>query len=252
MEKIKIKKLNEVYFGIECNPGIKMELKDHFAFYAPNYKFHPKYKSKIWDGKLHLYNLNTSKLYIGLFWEFFQFCESREYSIQIEDNPFFGNLRDTITPDEPSTKDVQILDSIQFKYDSLRDYQMSAVLEGLKRKRSIIQSATDFHNYSNKTLDNEFIHQIYAGKDKLKEAPIVISTWQSLQTMKKEQGTRFFFERFGCLIVDEVHGATAKVLTNIIEQCSTADYRFGFTGTIKDSVLNQLQLIGLFGPIAYV
>jgi superfamily II DNA or RNA helicase len=281
--KVKVRKLNEVFFKIDCDISIQMELKDHFSFYAPNYKFAPLYKSKKWDGKIYLYNLKSSRLYIGLFLDFFKFCEERNYSIEIEDNKFYGNLRETCLPVEVDQNDTQILDSIEFKYE-LRDYQMEAILEGIRKKRKVFilptgsgksaviyylslwyslkqnnkkilivvpttglveQLTTDFTTYAQNTLNVDLIRKIYSGqKEHTHKSPITISTWQSLANVDKS-----FFSDYGMIIVDEAHGATAKVLTSIIEHCSEAEYRFGFTGTIRNSVLNELQLTGLLGPI---
>ena len=47
---LKIRKKNEVFVHVECEPSIANELSDFFTFFVPGYKFMPSYKNKFWDG----------------------------------------------------------------------------------------------------------------------------------------------------------------------------------------------------------
>ena len=89
IDKIILKKRDEVRFDlIDVSPSILMELRDHFSFMAPNYRFHPLYKQKRWDGRIRLINLNErpySSLYIGLFTDLVQFCSDRGSSLEVDD-----------------------------------------------------------------------------------------------------------------------------------------------------------------------
>jgi superfamily II DNA or RNA helicase len=98
----------------------------------------------------------------------------------------------------------------------------------------------DFKSYGN---DQE-VHVIHSGKEKETNAKIVIGTWQSLHKLPKP-----WFQKFGCVIVDEAHLATSKSITSIMERMDSTKLRFGFTGTIDDSKCNALVLQGLFGEI---
>lgn len=119
-----------------------MELNEHFSFYAPNYKFNPLYKSKRWDGKIRLFQLGQSRLYIGLFWDLFKFCHERGYTIRFAKNKNGPSVRDSVLANELDEKDAQILDSIPFVYGEARDYQMKAILHGIENKRAVILSPT--------------------------------------------------------------------------------------------------------------
>lgn len=143
MEILRIHKLNEVFFQIECDDaGIKMELREHFSFFAQNYKFHPDYKARRWDGRLYLYDIRFSRLHIGLFWDFFHFCDERGYRIEFVESrhtdSYYGSLKETITPNEVDQEDIRILDSIPFVYNELRDYQMNSVVQAIAHRRQII------------------------------------------------------------------------------------------------------------------
>ena len=73
---------------------------------------------------------------------------------------------------------------------------------------------------------------------------ITCATWQSLQNMPKE-----WFKQFDMIIGDEAHGCKAKELTRILEACSNAYRRFGFTGTLDGTTIHESVLVGLFGPV---
>ena len=62
MVNLVIKKKNEVYLQIDCDPHIKHELQDEFTFDVPGAKFMPQYRSKYWDGKIRLFNLQKSQI----------------------------------------------------------------------------------------------------------------------------------------------------------------------------------------------
>ena len=55
MADLVIKKKNEVFLQIECDPHVAHELSDEFTFDVPGAKFMPQYRSKYWDGKIRLY-----------------------------------------------------------------------------------------------------------------------------------------------------------------------------------------------------
>ena len=307
MEILRIHKLNEVFFQIECDDaGIKMELREHFSFFAQNYKFHPAYKARRWDGRLYLYDIRFSRLHIGLFWDFFHFCDERGYRIEFIESrhtdSYYGSLKETVTPNEVDQEDIRILDSIPFVYDELRDYQMNSVVQAITHRRQIIviptgggksgaiyylslwhiqkhhspvlivvpttglvaQMTKDFHVYAKGSLPRDFVHQIYSGQEKEninhRESPVVVSTWQSLaaidQTRNRRGGNggggfslKSFLEPYGMIIIDEVHTADAKSLTNILESATESNHRFGFTGTLKESKISELQLKGLLGNV---
>jgi superfamily II DNA or RNA helicase len=70
-----IKPHNEVFIRVDCERSIAQELYDHFSFYVPGYKFMPTYKSRVWDGKIRLFNINTQRIYKGLIKEVKKFAE---------------------------------------------------------------------------------------------------------------------------------------------------------------------------------
>jgi superfamily II DNA or RNA helicase len=269
---IKVEKFDEVYMKITSDSGIKQELSDYFSFYAEGYQFNPKFKNKIWDGKIRLYSPFKPLLYIGLLSELKKFAEVREYKLDID--------KDLIVDNKITEKDI--LDLCEEIKTTLkpRDYQIKYILNALNKNRSISLSPTSsgksfiqyliqqfyYRNFSHKTLlvvptvslvlqmqsdfidygcDPNDIHTIKSGSEKNSNKPIIISTWQSLQKMNKE-----WFAQFKVICGDEAHLFAAKSLVTIMENLKYASYRHGFSGTIpKNSKVNQLLLQGLFGEI---
>lgn len=81
---IKLHKVNEVYMSVECDSSIAMELYEYFSFYADGYKFAPKYRAKLWDGRIRLFSYITKLIYAGLVDHFRIFCKERNYTLEID------------------------------------------------------------------------------------------------------------------------------------------------------------------------
>ena len=88
-----------------------------------------------------------------------------------------------------------------------------------------------------------YCHKIYSGREKSNDAPVTITTWQSVYKLE-----RSFFEDYGCIIGDEAHLFKSKSLINIMTKLHHAKYRFGFTGTLDGTQTHKWVLEGLFGP----
>ena len=103
------------------------------------------------------------------------------------------------------------------------------------------QMYKDFLDYG---WDSEsYCHKIYSGREKSNDAPVTITTWQSVYKLE-----RSFFEDYGCIIGDEAHLFKSKSLINIMTKLHHAKYRFGFTGTLDGTQTHKWVLEGLFGP----
>ena len=83
-ESLIVKKLDETFLQIECEPSTERELAEHFCFYVPGYKFMPAYRNRMWDGKARLYSLYTKELYVGLLPYLKEFASTLEYDIVID------------------------------------------------------------------------------------------------------------------------------------------------------------------------
>ena len=281
MTDIIVSKKDEVYAKITCEKSIAKELSEFFTFFVPGYQFVPAYRNRIWDGKIRLYNLQNSTLYRGLVPYLEQFCESREYSFEYDD--------DIDIEDECSVYHAKkFIDGLnlhsQGKPIEVREHQVTAYIHAMQKRRALLlsptasgksliiylifqqlykyqnlkgliivpttslveQLASDFGDYNDGTME-EYIHKIYQGKEKNTDKPLTISTWQSLYKMPKE-----YFEQFDYVIGDEAHNFKAQSLTSILTSCVNAKYRIGLTGTLDGTKTHKLVLEGLFGPVRKV
>ena len=271
-DKVYLVKINETYLKVVSEPSVVQELSEHLTFMVPGAKFMPEVRNKVWDGKIRLLNSLTGLTYTGLVKEISEFCNSRNYDIQLDKELEYTALFDDVN---------EVVEKFKLT-KSPRDYQVHAFKTAVEEERGIFLSPTasgksliiylltryytklvkqkvliivptvslvmqmkkDFEDYQGKPLD---IHCITAGVDKESDSPIVISTWQSIYKMPKQ-----WFKQFGCVIGDEVHLFKATSLKSIMEKMENTRYRFGFTGTLDGSLTNRITLEGLFGPVEQV
>ena len=275
MANLIIKKKNEVYLQIDCDPHIRHELQDEFTFDVPGAKFMPQYRSKYWDGKIRLFNLQKNQIYVGLLDKIVQFCRRYDYDYEFENSKFYGlPYQETESVSHEGVKDY--LTGIS-KYKP-RDYQIEGVFDALQKNRRLLISPTgsgkslmiyaitryhtehqrstliivpttslveqmykDFIDYSWDA--DTYCHKIYAGKDLLSKKPVIISTWQSIYKLPKT-----WFEKFDVVIGDEAHQFKSKSLVSIMTKLYDTKYRYGFTGTLDGTQTHKWVLEGLFGP----
>lgn len=284
MDLIKLKKKNETFLQIITEASIEQELSEHFCFFVPGYKFMPAYRNRMWDGKIRLFDMRKKVLYTGLFEYLKEFAKLRNYTIEVEEDAFYGR------PDEDLNHDIEaFLSEIRLSVNgegiTPRDYQLTALSLLLNKTKSLLLSPTasgksliiylalryylemydndvliivpttslveqmysDFADYSQ--FDNwnaqKECHKIYAGREKYNfKQRVTITTWQSIY---KENHS--WFQRYGMVVGDEAHNFKAKSLTAILEKCTEAKYRIGTTGTLDGTQTHQLVLEGLFGPV---
>ena len=275
MTDVTIEKINEVYLKITTEPHIEYELRDRFTFEVPNKKFMPQYRSRHWDGFVHLFNLKTKRIYVGLLDKIIAFCENAGYTYQFLNNKFYGppfEVNEMIS--EEGVKDY--MSSIT--HFEPRDYQVNAVYDALRYNRKLLISPTgsgksfmiytitryfvakglktllvvpttslveqmykDFQQYG---WDPEnHCHRIYAGRERVNTNEVTITTWQSVYQLDRK-----FFEEYDVIIGDEAHLFKSKSLVGIMDKLHHAKYRYGFTGTLDGTQTHKWVLEGLFGP----
>ena len=79
-----IQKSNEVFLKIKCEPHIEYELRDHFKFEVPNAKFMPQYRGRNWNGEIHLFDMRTKQLYVGLLDKLISFVRIMDILIHLK------------------------------------------------------------------------------------------------------------------------------------------------------------------------
>jgi superfamily II DNA or RNA helicase len=270
-----ISKANEVFLKIDSEPHIEYELRDHFTFEVEGAKFMPQYRNSNWNGEIHLFDMRSKRIYIGLLDRIISFCQRHDYTYKFVDNEYYGapfEINDGISYE--GVKDY--MNSICSH--SPRKYQVEGVYDALRHNRKLLISPTasgkslmiyslvryyvdkgqkillvvpttslveqmykDFEDYGWDA--DSYCHRIYAGKDKTNEHPVTITTWQSVYKLE-----RSFFEDYNVVIGDEAHLFKSKSLVSIMTKLHHAKYRFGFTGTLDGTQTHKWVLEGLFGP----
>lgn len=272
-ELIKVEYIDSVHMRVSADAGTMHEIAEHFSFRPEGYQFNPRYKARVWDGIIRLFQPMRPKLYVGLYPHLKKFCKDRDYILEAPDN---------IGLDEKIDDDyaIQLAKEINCKFTP-RDYQNEYVVNALRKRRSLSLSPTSsgksliiyliqqhyYQAFGHRTLivvptiglvhqmagdfidygcDENIIYRIQGGVDKNTKAPIVISTWQSLIKQPKE-----WFDQFRVVLGDEAHTFQAKSLTTIMEKLTNCEYRHGFTGTLKssESKTHRLVLEGCFGEV---
>jgi len=270
-----IQKSNEVYLKIKAEPHIEYELRDHFTFEVEGAKFMPQYRNRNWNGEIHLYDLRSKKIYVGLLDKIISFCERHEYSYKFVDNDYYGPpFEVNATISKEGVKDyIKSITSIK-----AREYQIEGVYDCLKHNRRLLVSPTasgkslmiyslvryyvdkgmrillvvpttslveqmykDFIEYGWDAKNH--CHRIYSGREVTNTNEVTITTWQSVFRLD-----RSFFVDYDVIIGDEAHLFKSKSLVNIMTKLEHAKYRFGFTGTLDGTQTHKWVLEGLFGP----
>ena len=277
MAHLIIEKVNEVYLKIDTEPHVEHELRDRFTFEVEGAKFMPQYRRRHWNGEIHLFDMRTKRIYVGLLDKIVTFCEQSNYTYEFKDNKFYGlpfevnemiskeGVKDymaSITGPDIKARDYQI-DAV---YDALRynrkllisptasgkSFMIYSVVRfhvGLKRKVLLVVPTTslveqmykDFESYGWDAQNH--CHRIYAGRERVNTNEVTITTWQSVYQLD-----RTFFEEYDVVIGDEAHLFKSKSLVGIMDKLHHAKYRYGFTGTLDGTQTHKWVLEGLFGP----
>ena len=191
----------------------------------------PQYRSKYWDGKIRLFSTHTGEIYVGLLDKIISFCKNYNYDYKFLDNKFFGTpfevnemisfdgVRDymkSITSHEPREYQVEGV------YDALRHNRRLLISPTASGKSPMIYSIARYYTSHNKNIlvivpttslveqmykdfeeygweSETYCHKIYSGREKETDAPVTITTWQSIYKLDRK-----YFEKFDVVIGDEV------------------------------------------------
>lgn len=179
-------------------------IKDKFSYYVDGYFFMKKYKSGVWDGKIHIFQRNGRLLPIGLLFDLIKLLKKSKYEIKASDEvkSLYGQIVEDIdfncglklTP--RYYQDEIIRECIRHKKGlfisptaSGKSFIISCIINSLQRQnlisRALIivpttnlieQFYTDMIGYG---MDQNLLGKFYA-EEKNWDKEILISTWQSL------------------------------------------------------------------------
>lgn len=270
-----IEKVDDVHVKVHCESDVAQELSAYFTFNVPGAKFSPAFRNRVWDGKIRLFSAATHYIYGGLVPYIQQFANERDYDVEFSDNSF----ADTNFSLEEANQFVSRLNLPEDRQP--RDYQLDAFVHAVRKRRALLlsptasgksliiyllsrffrsnpdkilivvpttslvhQMASDFISYG---CNEQYIHKIFSGQEKLTDAPFVITTWQSVYKLPKT-----WYAQFHCVIGDEAHLFKANSLKTMMTKLVNCPYRFGFTGTLDGTQTHKLVLEGMFGQVKKV
>ena len=267
MKKCNITVRDEVYCTVSgLEPQDNEFLVKKFALMVEGAVFMPLYKLGRWDGRVKFFE-PTGRVYTRLLPDIMPYIEGWRYDVSLDDSRKPVPLIDTrITEEWFHGKE-----GMELKV-TMRPYQVEGVNACLREGSGFVVAATA----SGKTWmvaaladvmsrnelrtivivpSDDLVKQTvatfrlgaidvgtYSGETKDIYHMVVVATWQALQNNPS------VMKEFNCVIVDEAHGAKAKVVGELINNYGRdIAYRFGFTGTLPKPEIDRMTLKGCIG-----
>ena len=280
---MKIEKVNESKIKIlDTTVEEDLEIAELYRFRVHNYqqlKKNPRLRN--WNGKIDLYNRKTKMLDYGNWLHFYDTLTKRGYNVDV-DNKLFPQLKFKDKTELEMTIDEYIKPHNDGEQITPYDYQIDAIYHAMETDRSVILSATssgksliiycltwlyknllnndgyiviivpdkglveqmysDFAEYSCGEFEDE-MQKVNSDYSKILNKKIIISTFQTAHKLDD------MIENASCIIVDEVHRAKSKQLTEILQRATNCKYKHGLTGTLDGVEANEMVIQGLFGSV---
>lgn len=266
---------------IEYTDTERKQLKSSFTKQVANWRFIKKKFNGSWDGYIEFID-NYMRIPIGLWKKLQDICEKFNMPLEwkrldgvhdkdFDDDEFRDWVAENFKDSKKKPRDYQIESALRImKYMKTRSeiatsagktliiymiYQFlkdKGKLDGHKMlivvptTSLIIQTAEEFEDYSEMIgISPPLIQMMHGGKSKEKvSANIVIGTFQTLTKLPRE-----FFNDINVVCIDEAHFTNAKSVKTIIQMAIHAEYRFGVSGTLKNTDdANSFTLDAYLGP----
>lgn len=262
---------DEVYCQVSgLTPEDNEFLVQKFAIMVDGAFFMPAYKLGRWDGKIKFFE-STGKVFWRLLDEIMPYLENWGYEIVLEDNRKAADLVQTRIDAEWFRRIPEIslkvnlrpyqVESINAALDNVTGFieaatgsgktwmvaGLASVLNSEERRVIVIVPSTDLVEQTAATFRLGMLDVgLYSGPKKDLHHMTVVATWQSVQN------NPMIIEDFDAVIIDEAHGATAKVIGELINiHGRNIAYRWGFTGTMPKPKIDQMTLRGSIGEVLY-
>ena len=258
-----------------------------FEYEKPGARYMPAVRLGRWNGKVPYFNLNGTS-YINLLDEILPYLDEHNYDIELIDNRDYRTSFAFTEVDENffEGRVWPVGHEREGQPIVLRDYQIKIVNDFFQYPQSIQEVATGAGKTITSAVLSKSIEQygrsivivpnkslvgateadyknvgmdvgVYFGDRKEFNKKHTICTWQSLNNLLKNTKSgdadvtiQEFIEEVVMVLVDEVHGAKAEALKELLGGVmSRIPIRWGFTGTIpKDKFAFSALLVNL-GPV---
>lgn len=142
--QVEIVKVNESHIKVFSSFEIEQEIKQYFTYLAPGHAFNPKFRARLWDGKVSLYNIKTKLLPIGLYQKLVEFCNDQSIEIVFKECDRYSAV---VVKNDIHLEEVQAyVNDLNLWSKSgpiaARDYQVSAIHKAIQDKRITLLSPT--------------------------------------------------------------------------------------------------------------
>lgn len=248
------------------------ELSDHYAMFAKNYRFHPKFKLGRWDGKIRFFS-NNGKTYVNLLPEIIELIKTLGYKLELKDcrQPLYIEIpeidQNYFSNYELKGKKIILAEHQVDGVNAItQNNHIGCIEAGTGAGKSLMNAALcDLYNKhcGFKTLTivptSDLVDQTkkvfsmvgldvgeYSGTIKDLNHDHIICTWQSIIRNLK------LLSMFHMVVGDEAHNVTGKSLQMILnEYGSHIAVRIGLTGTIPDNETDAMTLRMTLGDIKF-
>ena len=144
MTTVSIHKINECFVKVLSEPSVESDIRDYFTFKVPGHQFSPKFKARLWDGTISLFNIRTKLLPIGLYNRLAEYCKDNGITIEFVSNDNFTAVTE---PSDIDIKDVKdFVDSLNIwsKNGPItpREYQLDAIHRSIVDRKITLISPT--------------------------------------------------------------------------------------------------------------
>lgn len=259
-----------------------------FKFIDPTARFRPSVKLGRWDGSVSFFGIGGTT-YLSMVPQILEYLESKNYYIELEDHRIPVNLAfEEIFEDFWGDRTWPAGHRFAGNPIRLRDDQVEVINKFLQNPQCLQEIATGFGKtittatlakicekfgrtitiVPNKSLveqtEEDFINcgldvGVYYGDRKDIGKTHTIATWQSLNILDKKShnddeclSLAEFLDGVQCVMVDEVHMATASVLKKLLTQnIANAAIRWGLTGTIPKEDFEFQNLRASIGEVVH-
>lgn len=290
MTELKLVFLNNSFGRLETDTSTLKNLYEEFSFFVPGYRFMPKYRQGIWDGKIHLINIKEKLFPVGLTKRLIRWGKENNAFVECNER-----LRNLFTEKETDEALNRFFSGFRFWSGGNRIHpredQLYAVRRAIRNQRAINICPTSFgkslsifmevlwqRSRGRKSiivvpttdLVLQFRNDIedYCTRDdgKLEEWFPVIQTIYAGQTKEVSDGTELvittwqsihrlppeWINQFDCLILDEAHKGSATCIRKVFEEAVCVSHRSGWTGSLEEEGINALQAESLIGEIEII